>query len=307
MTHEIEGRLWAHLPDRLRQGLAALAGEHLETLEELRVRAARPVALYGHDWQAWLGPGGAVSHPGDALVLTRDEVELLVERLAERSLHGREHELRAGYLSLPGGHRAGVAGRAVITEGQVTTSRDWVGVNLRLARAVPGAARPLLERLDREHGTHPAPSVLLLSAPRGGKTTMLRDLVCLLSQRGFRVGVIDERREIGNGGPPDGFDLGPHTDLMDGWPKSPGLEAAVRALGLDVVATDEIGGADDARAIRQARRSGVSVLATAHATGLEEAVRHPLLARMLADRVFDWVAELDRSPKPGELRRLRQL
>jgi stage III sporulation protein AA len=94
---------------------------------------------------------------------------------------------------------------------------------------------------------------------------------------------------------------------MDGWPKSVGIEAAVRALGLDVVATDEIGGADDARAIRHARRSGVSVLATAHAAGLEEAVRHPLLARMLADRVFDWVAELDRSPKPGELRRLRQL
>jgi stage III sporulation protein AA len=306
MTHRLEPLLARHMPDSVRTALAHLTVDEWSTLEEIRARAERPMTLYGHDWQAWLGPDGATPCPGEGLILSQADLETWVERLADRSLHEREEELREGYLTLPGGHRVGLAGRAVLTEGRVTTTRDWVGINLRVARAVDGAARPILDQLDQLQGTHPAPSVLLLAPPRGGKTTVLRDLVRLVSLRGFRVGVIDERREIGNGGLPQGFDLGPHTDVLDAWPKAAGIEAAVRSLGLDVVATDEIGDADDARALRLARRSGVSVMATAHARHWEDAVRHPALARILRQRVFDWVVELDREPHPGRVIRVRR-
>lgn len=305
MTSWPEHRIVAFMPARVQEALAALSARVWSTLEEVRVRAGRPVALYGHDWHAWLGPDGAVSDPEGGIAVPRAEIELMVEMMAQRSLHGHGEELARGYLTLEGGHRAGVAGRAVVIRGEVSTTRDWVGVNLRVARVVPGASDPLLAALDQYRpGTLEPPSVLLLSPPRGGKTTVLRDLVRSLSLRGFRVGVVDERREIGNGAPPDGFDLGPHTDVLDGWPKAPGVEAAVRSLGLDLVAVDEIGGREDGRAVRLARRSGVAVVATAHAPDVETARRHPLLHGVFEERVFEYAAELTRTPVPGQLRRL---
>jgi stage III sporulation protein AA len=293
------------MPARVQDALAALPDERWLTLEEVRVRADRPVGLYGHDWYMWLGPEGVVRDPQGGLTVSRLELELMVEMMAARSLHGHAEELAQGYLTVTGGHRAGVAGRAVVVRGEVTTTRDWVGVNLRIARAVEGAAGAVLAALGGKRlATFPPPSILLLSPPRGGKTTVLRDLVGAFSRRGLRVGVVDERREIGNGGPPVGFDLGPHTDLLDGWPKAPGVEAAVRSLGLDLVAVDEIGSREDGRAVRLARRSGVAVLATAHARDVEAARRHPLLQAAFVDRVFDFAAELQRGRTPGELRKL---
>ena len=46
------------MPARVQDALAALPDERWLTLEEVRVRADRPVGLYGHDWYMWLGPEG---------------------------------------------------------------------------------------------------------------------------------------------------------------------------------------------------------------------------------------------------------
>ena len=55
------------------------------------------------------------------------------------------------------------------------------------------------------------------------KTTLLRDLIRCLSERGKTVGVVDERGEIAplRDGMPQ-MDVGPCTDILEGCPKAKG-------------------------------------------------------------------------------------
>lgn len=96
-------------------------------------------------------------------------------------------------------------------------------LNIRLAHEVKGCADivlPYMRCQDRIHHT------LLISPPRCGKTTLLRDLIRQLSDGennydGMNVGVVDERSEIGAcymGKPQN--DLGCRTDVLDGLPES---------------------------------------------------------------------------------------
>ena len=46
--------------------------------------------------------------------------------------------------------------------------------------------------------------------------------------------MVDERGELG------GFDLGPNTDLLHGYPKAAGLDVAVRTLSPEIIVCDEL-------------------------------------------------------------------
>ena len=85
-------------------------------------------------------------------------------------------------------------------------------------------------------------NTLIISPPKCGKTTILRDLARSLSNRGYRVGICDERSEIAgcyNG--MASYDLGSRTDILDGCPKSEGMIMLIRSMSPDVIITDEIG------------------------------------------------------------------
>ena len=96
---------------------------------------------------------------------------------------------------------------------------------------------------------------LIVSTPRCGKTTLLRDLVRQISngsekRRGYTVGVVDERSEICGcymGIP--GNDVGIRTDVMDACPKAEGMMMLVRSMAPEVIAVDELGRYEDIHAI----------------------------------------------------------
>jgi stage III sporulation protein AA len=283
---EAEGPSLASLADLVPPPVGvwlASAGPAIGAAEEVRVRLHRPVIVYGSDWHRFLGPDRVSATPTGLPVVTRPVLDTMVELMAARSLYAHEAELRQGYLTLPGGHRVGITGRAVESEGRVTTQREWSGLVIRVARTVPGAAAALMALVPP--GMAALPSVLVVGPPRSGKTTVLKDAIPTLSQHGWRTVVVDERREL----VPALAAAGLHTDVLEGWPKPAGLEAAVRVLGPDVVVVDELGTPADAAAVRLARRSGVPVWASAHAFDRQGVERHPVLGPLTRDGVFDWV------------------
>ena len=289
---------WQYLPNPWRQALMDLPRDRSATLEEIRFRIGRPVFLYGTGWQMPL------SHPDAPGSVSPAEIERVIEVLVEHSLYARVDELRQGYITLPGGHRVGIAARAVVDGRRVVTVRQITGLNMRIGRAVKGPGEHLVHLLaDRsvEDG-----SWLLVSPPRAGKTTLLRDVVRILSDRGRRVVVIDERSEVAGFGGAGvfGHDLGAHTDVLDGWPKAEGIEAAIRTLGPDVIAVDELGEGRDLEAVWQARHSGVDVLATVHARSLDELKARPAYQPLLAGDGFRAAVVLSARPVPGTLREL---
>ncbi len=293
----------AWIPPRLRQAL-----QHCPETPpwlEIRLRLGNPLLVLTAAGEMWVGAGGAVPAPAQALCCAAEDIEQAVQLITRGSLYAWERELREGFCTLPGGHRVGLAGRARTERGRVVGQTAFAAINIRVARQVRGAADALLLRLGRRW---PEEAVLLFGPPGSGKTTVLRDLCRQLSEGNPRLGlaprrvvVVDERSELAAAveGRPQ-FDLGPRSDVLDGWPKRDGLLAAIRALGPQVVACDELGGPGDAQAVAEAARCGVQVLATAHATRVEDLWHRPGLRRLLAGGVFGVLLGLGADRQPRE-------
>lgn len=123
---------------------------------------------------------------------------------------------QTGYLTLPGGHRWGFAAMPFCGRGSARLSKvQGMNHSHRQTGAGGGAVLSFLMNGGRVRNT------LVVSPPGMGKTTLLRHLALLLSDRGFQVALVDERGELAamQGGLPQ-LKVGARTDVMEGCPKA---------------------------------------------------------------------------------------
>jgi len=294
------------LPAELASRIRALPASVLDGLEEIRVRQDRPLEVGHAGGFAFVTAAGALSaDPAEGWRPTAELCARLLERITNHSLYAMEEELRRGYVTVSGGHRIGLAGRTVLEGGAVRGLRDIGAFNIRIARDIRGAARRLLPHIA-DRARRSLLSTLIVAPPQQGKTTMLRDIIRAVSYgdwpmpeaRGWparKVGVVDERSEIAacvRGVPV--FDVGPRTDVLDACPKAEGMMMLLRSMSPELLAADEIGRPEDADAIREAAHAGVPVIATAHASDLEDARGRTTIRRLVDEGVFKAVVELRR-------------
>lgn len=270
-------------------------------VQEIRLRAARPLALVCGGSTCYLTESGGITDLpcGDLYRVSREEIEATFQRLCDYSVYARQREIACGYVTLRGGHRAGICGTAVTDGNGIVNVRSVSSINLRVAREMPGCAEGLLHKL-RGRG-----NVLLCGAPRSGKTTLLRDLARLLSTAdSLNVSLIDERGELAAvcGGEAQN-DVG-LCDVFDGYPKAQAIEQALRCMSPRVIICDEIGSRDDAEAVRSCLNSGVRVIAAAHADSLESLLARPVLRGLVSSSAFETLAFLRSGGRPGELERV---
>lgn len=302
-------QLLRQLPFSLRSSLEQLPPESLAELEELRIKNEAPLLLRFRERDAFLSRDGRLlEEPGPAARwVDGEELRRLLMCLSDSSFYALEEELRRGYITLPGGHRAGLAGRAVLEKGQIRTLKDISSVNIRVARPVPGAAAELLPQLLDEDGC-PCQS-LLVSPPRAGKTTLLRDLARIFSDgegvAPLRVGLVDERSELAamRGGVAQ-LPVGLRTDVLDACPKAEGLMLLLRSMSPQLLICDEIGRPEDVEALREAGNAGVKLIATAHGRDEKELLARPTLAQLLEEGRFQRIVVLSRRQGPGTIERV---
>lgn len=282
------------LPRRLRQEALGLPQEEQEQAEELRLRAGWPMTAVLPEGERPVG--GPPVEP--------EELEQLVEIASRASVHAVLEQIRRGYLTVAGGHRIGLCGTAVMEGGGIHALRSLSSANLRIARQVPGAARPVLGALCPGGRLE---STLILAPPGQGKTTLLRDIIRQVSEGEgclpLRVAVADERGELAAlySGRPQ-LDVGRRTDVAEGCPKAQGLMLLLRAMNPQVLAVDEITAPEDAAALRTAAGCGVTLLATAHGAGREDLTRRPLYRGLLEEGMFRRLVEITRREGRREYR-----
>lgn len=288
----------------LRKRLAYVPSAVKYTASEIRLRVGRPLCIQagGKTWFVDDSARATTERTGQAYLVTRQDLEETFKILCGFSVHSHQHEIRNGYISMRGGHRAGICGTAVLEGERVSGVRDISSINIRVARQVPGAADRLIDNL-RQNGLA---GMLVAGAPGAGKTTVLRDLTRQLADgalgRTVKVSVVDERGELGAvyAGVPQN-DLGVCADVLDGYPKAQGIESAVRALSPDVVVCDEIGAAADVAALEQGLNSGVVVIASVHAASVEELAGKAGILHLMRLGAFERVVLLDGAAGPGRV------
>ena len=257
--------------------------------------------------------GGRVTplYQDNCTTLTGAHLSQILRALCDYSVHSYTQDIAQGFITLPGGHRAGICGTAVCglrsqetgAGGETVAVRDISSINLRIARQVPGAAAELCGMLyAAAHGEDALPNVLIAGPPGSGKTTILRDLALRLSS-GLcgayrRTAVVDERGELA--GAREGApcrDVGANTDVLTGYPKGEGILLAIRSLSPEVIICDELGGEQDAAAIEAGLGAGVRFAASVHAGSAREVLERPIVKRLLRCGAFDYIVLLT---KPGQ-------
>ena len=237
-----------------------------EMLQEIRMRVEKPFLILADGEEYFVTENGELTKKEEeGYLITKQEMMETISYITHYSLYAYEEEIRQGFLTIEGGHRIGIAGKMVM-EGKRIKSIKYISfLNIRLTHEKKGCADCLLPYIiDGGKICH----TLLVSPPRGGKTTILRDLIRQLSNgtkllNGVTVGVVDERSEIGGSylGIPQN-DLGIRTDVLDCCPKAEGMMMLIRSMSPQVIAVDEIGDYEDSRAIEAVMNCGCKVIAT---------------------------------------------
>ncbi len=271
----LPAELWRTLPLCICDAVQSVGVGEIEELRLYRDRIATVRA------------GGRTVSLG--ITLRGEELQEILFRMCRGSLYAHAESIRQGYVTLEGGIRVGISGRAAVEDGRIIGIRDPDGLTVRIPHAVRFDAAPLPEHL---FSNGQVASLLIYAPPGVGKTTLLREIARHAARPPHKrqTVLVDTREELRMG--LDEPELCLCT--LTGYPREIGIEIAVRSLSAELIVCDEIGSDADAHAILHAANCGVPILASAHAASVEELLRRPAIRSLHNARVFSTYVALSR-------------
>lgn len=284
------------LPSDIGRQISALPESIVNNLEEIRIRTGNNIILFadGKEYELESKTGEKIN---------KEILNNIFNSILNYSAYAYQEELSNGYITIEGGHRVGICGRTVMENGRVKTIKDISSVNIRRSREILGVSDGYMNHILKERdGIY---NTIIVSPPKCGKTTLLRDVIRNLSAMGFKIGVCDERSEIaGTYNGRASYDLGERTDVLDGCPKDKGMVMLIRAMSPDIIATDEIGKKEDGQAIEAAVCAGIKLITTIHGSSYEDVIQSGI-GEMVLSGIFERLIFLSNTPKVGTVSAFR--
>ena len=164
----------------------------LNNIEEIRIRRNKPLIVSTNQDELFCTKEGKLTNQiSNAYIATKKDVDDTLEIMSQSSIYAFVEEIKNGFITIKGGNRVGLCGRVVVKNGEVINITDFSAINIRLAKQVIGAADGLIKTIYKED----IKNTLIISPPKCGKTTLLRDIARQIGNK-VNIGIVDERGEI---------------------------------------------------------------------------------------------------------------
>ncbi|SFJ02388.1 MULTISPECIES: stage III sporulation protein AA [Terrisporobacter] len=296
----------------LRNKIKMIQGENIE---EIRLRINKPLIINGNQKDYFYNEkyNKLDSNMDKAYIVTKEDVEQTFQIICKYSIHSFMDDIKKGFVTLRGGHRVGIVGKAIVENGKVENLKHISSLNIRISKEVKDCSDKVMDHIIKSPTK--INNTIIISPPQCGKTTLLRDIVRNLSNgtekynfKGVNVALIDERNEIAGSylGTPQ-MDVGIRTDIIETCPKDVGIMMVLRSMSPNVIITDEIGTEKDIKALYTALNGGVGLITTVHGDSIEDIRNKKELNNLLDEELFKKVILLSAKRGPGTVEKIYDL
>ena len=272
----------------------------LDKVTEIRIRLLRKIIVSIGPKSYYLSNEGLTGNETKALIADKSLIEEIIKKSCENSVYAYNSQIKNGFITVEGGIRIGIAGEAVYEKGTIKTLKNISSLAIRLPHEIKGCSLPIMPFLIKSKFLN----TLIISPPGGGKTTMIRDIILQMSQKGYcyNVLLVDERFEIANCFNGETIlDVGNFCDIISGTNKKYAFENGIKNLKPDIIVTDEISNIMDYESIFYASSCGVSILASVHTNDIEDLKHKKDFEILLVNKVFSRIVVLSQKDYPGKI------
>ena len=271
-----------------------------EKLNEIRIRRDKKIVVNLCGKLYYLSNKGITSNYELAITATEQTIDEIVKRASEHSFYAYANQIKQSFITVNGGIRIGICGEVVCENNNIKNVKNINSLNIRIAHEILGCSESVIEYL-LNNGFQ---NTLIISPPGCGKTTMIRDILYLLTKKKycFNILLVDERYEIAssyNG--TTQLNVGEYTDIISGSTKHYGFEYGVRTMTPDIVVTDELYSLRDLEALENVANAGVSVLTSVHGFNIEDIKNKQNFSKVLEKKIFKRFVVLSSRSGPGTI------
>jgi len=255
-------------------------------LYELRLRANNPVVVNYYGENYYLNTDGLSKGLDNAIIVSMGDIQEILKKISNNSLYTINDQLINGFVTINGGIRVGVCGEVVSVDGNIKTLKNITSLNFRFPHFVKNCSLNLFPYIYKNNNLK---STLIVSSPGAGKTTYLRDLIYQLSSKEnlLNILVVDERNEISSIFTGEETMKIKNIDVCLNSSKKFGFTNGIRSMKPDIIFTDEINLDNDIDIIESALTSGVKVIATMHASSINDIKNKSGFRELLKKSLFE--------------------
>ena len=255
----------------------------LDYIYEIRIRLNKPIMINYRGKYEQVKDNS--NYKSKIIYANNELINYVVTVATKQSIYAYNEEMKHCFIQAEAGIRIGICGTVVYNNGKILTVKNITSLNIRIAHQVLNCSEKVIDFIFVNKTIK---NTLVISPPGQGKTTLIRDIIYKLSDEKEvnNILVVDERFEIAGGGSRE-LNVGKNTDIISGCEKSIAFDEAIKTMNPSLIVTDEISSEKDLTSIKQAIRSGVKVIATAHASGIQDIKSKKYFEEFLTEKCFE--------------------